>query len=189
MNYSIADAVEDGQWMFDEHDAYEFWGKVAFSGGDNYLEDKLVDTKRVAGECWVWQGASEVRPKGLYGTHSRNGVKALAHRLAYMDFGGKLPNDKVIDHLCRNTLCVRPSHLEAVTQAENVQRGEVPLLNRGVCKHGHEITPDNLTRRKRRGAYINACKTCLAISARKTYLKQKSESESLASPRAGELPR
>lgn len=30
------------------------------------------------------------------------------------------------DHLCRNKLCVRPDHLEAVTHTENVRRGNSP---------------------------------------------------------------
>jgi hypothetical protein len=29
----------------------------------------------------------------------------------------------VLDHLCRRCECVRPDHLEAVTNAENIRRG------------------------------------------------------------------
>ena len=41
-------------------------------------------------------------------------------------FKGTIPQGLVIDHLCRNKSCVNPAHLEAVTNTENVLRGEAP---------------------------------------------------------------
>ena len=40
-----------------------------------------------------------------------------------------MPEGLVIDHKCRNRLCCNPDHLEAVTQAVNVQRGKQTRLN------------------------------------------------------------
>jgi hypothetical protein len=34
----------------------------------------------------------------------------------------------MIDHLCRETLCCNPEHLEAVTNRENTLRGKVSAL-------------------------------------------------------------
>jgi hypothetical protein len=48
-----------------------------------------------------------------------------AHRLANGHFVGPIPNGLVIDHTCRESACVNPAHLEAVSNAENLRRGRV----------------------------------------------------------------
>lgn len=51
-----------------------------------------------------------------------------AHRLAYeMTYGASIASGDVLDHLCKEKSCVNPSHLEPVSQQENVLRG------RGAC--------------------------------------------------------
>jgi len=34
---------------------------------------------------------------------------------------GPIPQNTVVHHMCRNRLCVRPSHLELVSRGENVR--------------------------------------------------------------------
>jgi len=70
----------------------------------------------------------------------------LAHRYAYESVKGQIPHGLVIDHLCRNRLCVNPNHLEPVTNLENLQRGLGYALQNGMrtaCIHGHEYTHQN----------------------------------------------
>lgn len=161
-------------WLLDEYDAESFWSLVDFEGGVQHLNDPLVDHEKVDGQCWVWTGTNDGKPSGgTYGRFLRYGKYEPAHRVAYRDFGMELPDSQVIDHLCRNTICVNPHHLEAVAHAENVRRGRQSLFNRGECNHGHKITPDNITERRRGGKIVYACKTCLAESARRTYLRRK----------------
>lgn len=47
-----------------------------------------------------------------------------AHRAAYEALRGPIPEDRVLDHLCRVRRCYNPWHLEIVTIGENVRRGE-----------------------------------------------------------------
>lgn len=60
-----------------------------------------------------------------------------AHRLVYEYEVGPIPDGLTIDHLCRNTICVNPSHMEPVTNAENARRASILLV--GQCYRGHPI--------------------------------------------------
>lgn len=104
-------------------------------------------------ECWLWSGA---KIEG-YGIVRRKGKAFRVHRLFWMSLYGPVPNGKELDHLCRNTLCVRPGHLEAVTHKENVLRGESPSAisarkTHGPC--GHPYTASDGRRR-----YCKPCRT------------------------------
>lgn len=77
------------------------------------------------GECWLWTGARTKgggRPKsGLYGSFWVGGTSVRCTVFVCVVEGRMIPGHHP-DHLCRNTLCVRPSHLEVVTNTENVLR-------------------------------------------------------------------
>lgn len=60
---------------------------------------------------------------------------------------GPIPEGLVIDHLCRNRGCVNPDHLEAVTQRENILRGEglaAANARKTHCPKGHPYSGENL---------------------------------------------
>lgn len=69
--------------------------------------------------CWAWKGSLV----GGYGSFFANKRVVKAHRWSYEQFVGPIPDGLELDHLCRNTCCVNPAHLEPVTHAENVRRG------------------------------------------------------------------
>jgi len=54
-----------------------------------------------------------------------------AHRVSYKAFIGDIPDKMPLDHLCNNTKCINPDHLEIVTTAENNRRKTKP--NCGIC--------------------------------------------------------
>lgn len=93
--------------------------------------------------CQVWIGATNSRG---YGIAIVNGHQELAHRVAYEAEYGPVPDGHVLDHLCRVRNCVRPEHLEPVTNAENVRRGRSAkgLQVGDTCQNGHVIAEGRL---------------------------------------------
>lgn len=94
-------------------------------------------------ECWEWKGNSLKSGYGIFHSSRANGY---AHRYSYELLIGPIPEGLVIDHLCRNPGCVNPSHLEPVTNRENILRGmslAARYARRTHCINGHEFTPEN----------------------------------------------
>jgi len=79
-----------------------------------------------ASACWIWQGT--LNADG-YGEFSVSSKRKLAHRVIYERHRGAIPEGLDIDHLCKVHSCVNPDHLEAVTNKENIRRGEKTKLN------------------------------------------------------------
>ncbi|RZU64921.1 HNH endonuclease [Microterricola gilva] len=158
---------EHAGWYLDEYDGPRFWEHVNFRGGQPYLSDPIARIGADAGECWVWQGWTS----NGYGRFRAFGSGVTAHRIGFQEFGGKVTADQDIDHLCRNIACVRHSHLEAVTHAENVARGSRALATH--CKHGHEYTEANTIEQVRAGSKFRRCRACLVESRQRTYQRRK----------------
>ena len=79
--------------------------------------------------CWNWHGAGSGKMydresgTGGYGQLRIGGQSWMAHRWAYeQKHKVTLTPEDTLDHLCRNTRCVNPDHLERVSLTENVKR-------------------------------------------------------------------
>lgn len=83
-------------------DSARFWAKVA-----------------ITPSCWLWQGWAD---RDGYGALDVGGRFTRAHRFAYEELVGPIPDGLTIDHLCRVRNCVNPDHMEPVTLAENTRR-------------------------------------------------------------------
>jgi HNH endonuclease len=93
----------------------------------------------------------------------------MAHRVVYETLVGPIPDGLVIDHLCRNPRCVRPDHMEPVTNQVNVLRGiGITALRKQKthCPAGHAYSLEN-TRYSKEGK--RNCRTC----ARDRYRRMK----------------
>lgn len=108
-----------------------FWAKVDKDG-----PLPRADTLAAGlGPCWLWTDA----PDGHgYGQISIANRRVGAHRFSYELANGPIPEGLEPDHLCRVSMCVNPSHLEAVTPEENHRRCRTRF-----CQRGHEFTPEN----------------------------------------------
>ncbi len=126
------------------------------------LKARLLD-KVVAGPngCIVWVGGAA---KGGYGLLRNGRQKVYAHRLSHELFVGPIPDGYEVDHLCRNTRCIRPDHLEAVTSRENWRRSNNIMrifADNAECHLGHPYEGQNV--RLYRG--WRRCRECERIRA------------------------
>ncbi len=116
------------------------------------VKQRFFDKVDKTPNCWIWLGAKSAwRPKRRiagptqgYGVININNRPFYVHRASWLMHKGPLIPGLVIDHLCNNTLCVNPDHLQQVTNMENSMRSPKHSSNttykyyRTHCKYGHE---------------------------------------------------
>lgn len=93
--------------------------------------------------CWIWHGA---RTRNGYGQVTFNGRLAMAHRALYEYMVATVPAGLDLDHLCRVRACVNPYHLDPVTRAVNLRRGDTRRTHnssRTHCPQGHPYDDAN----------------------------------------------
>jgi len=132
-----------------------FWSKVQKSSG-----------------CWRWTGFIDKGGYGRIRAAGRDTPILYAHRVAYELLIGSVPEGLQLDHLCRNKWCCNPQHLEPVTMAENLRRGDVPVRTRLVgllCPKGHPRSGNVFVWR----GHIKACKACRNERRRALYAEKK----------------
>lgn len=78
------------------------------------LADRLDLYTDKSDGCWLWTGGGT-----RYGKTVINGKTVSAHVAAYQESFGAIPSGMVVRHKCDTPKCVRPSHLELGTNADN----------------------------------------------------------------------
>jgi hypothetical protein len=137
-----------------------FWSKVDKNG-------TIPDYRPDLGPCWLWTDAPH---KHGYGVLMVDKKSRKAHHIAWLVTRGPLPKNiglrkgqMVMDHLCRVRLCVRPDHLEWVTNEENTNRGFDGEWQRTKthCPKGHPYSPENTRVKVGKDGYAKRiCRTC-----------------------------
>lgn len=116
--------------------------KKAFPVPEWVYENRLLARVEVDDSgCWRWTGP--LNPAGYGGTIRAWHKGWLPHRLAHKVMTGPIPDGYQVDHLCRVRNCINPTHLEAVTQAENLRRQGAAVIH---CPRGHAYSRTNTYR-------------------------------------------
>lgn len=99
--------------------------------GEKYcsIRCKLLGEKTInENGCWI----SPLTSSRCYGQISLHGIKnKAAHRLAYEEFKGVIPDGMYVCHKCDVPACCNPEHLFLGTPGENVHDG----IKKGRIKH------------------------------------------------------
>ena len=85
--------------------------------------------------CWLWTGSRNEDGYGRIKTAS--GSLALVHRVVFVDAFGQIDSTVCVCHHCDVRHCVRPEHLFAGSQQDNMRDAfEKGRRARGI-EHGH----------------------------------------------------
>ena len=118
----------------------------------------LMSKVQMKDGCWNW--TEQISPRGYCDAWVPGVGRMRAHRASYEIFYGPIRSGLTIDHLCRNHMCVRPDHLEAVTVKENTLRGisfSAVNARKTHCKRGHAFDGAN-TMKQRTGRRCRICR-------------------------------
>lgn len=131
----------------------------------NFWKHVDVPFKEDPNICWEWTSATQNKGYGYWGQH-----KFLAHRLAFTLFYNRpIEKGKVLMHICDNTKCCNPHHLQEGTQAENIQDAASKGRLKGPVKH--LIHPDIL--HKAATYQLNLTQTAKDLGCTRRYLLHK----------------
>lgn len=127
-----------------------FWDKVLLDGTLDLFG---------RGPCWLW--SASVNTHG-YASFWFEGKTHRAHRWLWQQVNRPLARDEHLDHLCRVRRCIRPDHLEVVTNRENLRRSPDTLASKFAakteCPQGHPYDRENTYVMPNGGRACRACR-------------------------------
>lgn len=97
----------------------------------------------------------------IWSLEARRHLKA--HRVSWEWAYGPIPDGLTVDHLCMNTLCVRPDHLRLLTASKNAADAAARRVPKTRCKRGHDLTLPNAKIEGRK------CRECANLRRRERY--------------------
>ena len=132
------------------------------------MKQRFLSKVDQTGRCWVWTAYKVPGRGGAYGLFWRNGKNEMAHRVSFELFNHEIPSNLTVDHMCRNTVCVNPSHLRLLTLRDNILCGTSPsaiAAARTHCAKGHPYTPVYW----RNDCHRRVCRPCKQAKDRKYW--------------------
>ena len=90
-------------------------------GGTRHYADPVEAFARrtvQSGDCVLWTASLDANG---YGTMSNLGTTVRAHRYAWEQEHGPIPEGAVIDHICWDRACVNTDHLRLTSQTNNAR--------------------------------------------------------------------
>jgi hypothetical protein len=146
----------------------------------NNAESKRLFSKIVVDpitNCWNWTRARDGFGYGYF-RYKRHTYRV--HRFVYAWLKNPLPTARygkgvpVLDHICKNTSCCNPDHLELVSQKENMLRGSSPMAihsKQTHCIKGH-LLPDS-KKESKNGRPTRRCVLCRRANRMRRYYASK----------------
>lgn len=125
---------------------------------------KLLNRVHIDHGTGCWEYAGTIRRYGYFSVKEGDGKchTRLAHRVSYRFFNGELISGMVIDHTCKNKVCVNPDHLRQVTTRFNVIDNSIGPCSENSkkthCKRGHLFDDKNTYFIKGNGGRM--CRKC-----------------------------
>ena len=110
--------------------------------------------------CWEWQG---LKHRSGYGQITTLSGRDYTHRVAWALMIGPIPEGMVIDHICRNRTCFKPSHLRVTTHRQNILAGtgaSARNYRKTKCARGHTYTEGNFTFKYAQQRKWRRCSIC-----------------------------
>lgn len=96
------------------------------------------------GDCWLWTAA--LFQQNGYGQAWDGERPTTAHRVAYrITYGDPPPDKPFVLHRCDVRACVRPTHLFAGSQADNIHDMDTKGRRRTVARRGEANAGARLT--------------------------------------------
>ncbi len=91
-------------------------------------------------ECIIFSGAKD---KDGYGKMKRGGKCVKAHRQAYLELKGSIPEGMIVCHSCDNPSCINAEHLFLGTHKDNsddkISKGRDRYADQSRHKNGNAI--------------------------------------------------
>ena len=150
---AVEGTLEDGLLSLDEENALaKYTDYLSLTQQDldqNGVQTSLVQAAVIRD---VTQGIipQRQRVRGSYGVLRVDGKQQQAHRLAYIQTRGEIPEGKQVNHLCNRPFCIQPAHLYAGTKQDNM----------GTTR-GYSATPNGCTTR--------GCSRCRQVRSRMNF--------------------
>lgn len=126
-----------------------------------YIELMCSEVETIKTPCWVWQraltqGYGKIAQPGYHSPRN-------AHCVYYERYVGPIPKGLDLDHLCRVRACVNPAHLEPVSRAVNIRRGDNGKLIESQVREIHQKRREGLSYRAIGEIYKVSHQSCRSI--------------------------